>query len=755
MSLYWSESEKKAFIKCLQNKDFASFESLSCFYRLSFEDLSPKKAKKLIDKIYLDFDENNLDVQEKVYLLLDKIIDGVCKNMYSLQRTSLRFYSVNQINDEVIKAFKAIDEDSTHSILNELCNFLIISINDSVDYDKCYQYLKELYSKYKDGALTFNDSIDFYNEILNKQQDFYIKQNKLSLIKNLCKDLPYTDRKEKSRMMSVKLAKFDLVLQKKDYISLGTTEEELRDTVEQFSSYLINLKTLKKEGINLTIEQINQMNNCFLEGKLDREQVREKCPNVSETGVNIIFDKYNQLKFPFLENIQVLSTEIPNQDLGYNYNNYKIIYHERYFENLALLFSNIKEKDVNDILLSLDKNPKLAILVFFINYFKPLNEKVVISILKNYYRIANKFDADSKSEDFCLPFDKLLSLSEAYDNANDDALLILGEELIHKIIRVDGFISSDPTKYIDMYFKMLKRDKCAIPLVDGEFGDLYYEMANDSDTERLMIGKNCFGSCIGIGAGGADAYCQALTEQNADVILFKDKNTNDFIARSLCFRKGNYLVFAPIYGEINLEESLYDVSLWNEISSKILKKAKDNNDCLEYIFLKYGYGLLDEEFPIIQDWRLDEYFPHADLEDGKCYLIGNSNVNKFLYLDPSNLSSVLYDTKRKRIKTKDDITNDELNRIRMIELKMTEDSQNREDQIFQYDNINNYDEVFLGQDYCICLKDGKIISKIILPTNCERQRKELDSLYMLLLENGYIKNIEDIFDESYITSIRR
>ena len=277
---------------------------------------------------------------------------------------------------------------------------------------------------------------------------------------------------------------------------------------------------------------------------------------------------------------------------------------------------------------------------------------------------------------------------------------------------------------------------------DLEYEDLYYETAKDSDMERLLIGKNCFGSCIGIDGGGDEAYYKSLTEYDGDVILFKKKGTDEFVARSLCFRKGNYLVFAPIHGEQGLEERLYDFSLWKEIGSKILNSSKEKNDNLSYIFLKCLEGMLSEDFPIVQSDDLHIYFPHADLKDGDCYLVGKNNDSNEINLKPNLSTTIFYNTKREEIKTKDEINNDDFNRIRMLKILMIDDCYIREDCLknFTYDNIDNYDDIFLGQDFCIALKDGEIANNVILPSNCEMQREELNKLYNYLISNRLIKN---------------
>ncbi|MCI8568621.1 MAG: hypothetical protein HFJ11_01410 [Bacilli bacterium] len=751
---FWLEAEKNDFISCLRRKDFESFDSLSCFYRSSYDDLSPNNAKKLIKKLYVDLDENDLDVQEKFYNLLDKIIDGLCLNKYKTFKKKLMFYSINQINDKVISEFRGIDEYNFYSVLKDLATTFVNCVDDKSLFVKYYQTFEDLYIKYMEGDLSKEDTKEFYNDILNRQQDMYIKMFKGLILDSLIYKLPYAERKEKSREYSYKLSKFDEILKSKNYEVLDTNINIIKDRLESFSMYLLDLKTLKKAGVNLKLSQINEMNELFLNGSLDLEDVR-RITNLSVELANIIYDKYVQFKIPYLENIPIDEERLPDLKLGYNYNNYKIACNKFYLENLASLFINIKEKDVEKILSSLDINPNLSLLVFFIDYFKDFKAEHVLAILKNYYRVVKKLKLDP-NKDFGISFDKLLSLCEAYNNADDFTLLILGEDKVKKIVQIGGFTSRDPVRYIDVYKKMLKRDKVAIPPISGEYEDLYYETAKDSDMERLLIGKNCFCSCIGIDGGGDAAYYKSLTEQDGDVILFKSKATNEFVARSLCFRKGNYLVFAPIHGEQGLEERLYDFSLWNEIGSKILSLSKEKDDNLSYIFLKCLEGMLSEDFPIVQSDDLHIYFPHADLKDGDCYLVGKNNDSDEINLKPNLSTNTFYNTKREEIKTKDEINNEDFNRIRILKLLMNDDSYIREELLknFTYDNIDNYDYVFLGQDFCIALKDGEISSNIILPTNCEMQLEELNKLYNYLISNGLIKSYSSENLQQILSGIR-
>lgn len=173
--------------------------------------------KKLIKKLYVDLDENDLDVQEKFYNLLDKIIDGLCLNKYKTFKKKLMFYSINQINDKVISEFRGIDEYNFYSVLKDLATTFVNCVDDKSLFVKYYQTFEDLYIKYKEGDLSKEDTKEFYNDILNRQQDMYIKMFKGLILDSLIYKLPYAERKEKSREYSYKLSKFDEILKSKNY----------------------------------------------------------------------------------------------------------------------------------------------------------------------------------------------------------------------------------------------------------------------------------------------------------------------------------------------------------------------------------------------------------------------------------------------------------------------------------------------------------------------------------------------------------
>lgn len=291
---------------------------------------------------------------------------------------------------------------------------------------------------------------------------------------------------------------------------------------------------------------------------------------------------------------------------------------------------------------------------------------------------------------------------------------------------------------------MLTREYTFIPRVEGEFGDYHYESANDADRERLLIGKKCNFSCIGPGGAGGKAYYQALTGHNADVIIITDKNTNEFIARSICFRKGNYVVLAPIQGIRGIEESLYQPKFVSGIGKQMIKQSLESKDTLEYVFLSPDGRFLDDYFPIIEDSYLIDPFPHADLDE-IAYLIASTKDPEDVEIDSTIPMPVIYKTKRESVRGKDEASNENLTRLKALDILLTEDSEIREEKERNFEPVNkeNYDDVYMGQDWYIAIKKGKIVEEVVLPTEQEAQIKEIATLKEQLTSLNMLEEITE------------
>ena len=83
------------------NIDFVQY--LPFFYSKSPNHLQGTTAVQLIKTLLYKFDEDNPDIQEQLYLTLDKVIDGVIRLKYREEKHNFRFKSADQLDYHILK----------------------------------------------------------------------------------------------------------------------------------------------------------------------------------------------------------------------------------------------------------------------------------------------------------------------------------------------------------------------------------------------------------------------------------------------------------------------------------------------------------------------------------------------------------------------------------------------------------------------------------------------------------------------------
>ncbi len=727
------------------NIDFVQY--LPFFYSKSPNHLQGTTAVQLIKNLLYKFDEDNPDIQEQLYLTLDKVIDGVIRLKYREEKHNFRFKSANQLDYHILKEFSKIPKGNEEYYLKNIARILNYKINDIKYYKICLEGLENLYQTYQKNNHTLSpkNTSSFYNQVLNTQYNFYHQQQKNRAINRLVGMLPLTKKTEEGIIRGIKLKKIDALLENGEYERLGTTKEVLLDSLSSYDSYLNSLKKLRKEQIIISKNQLQQINELFVTGRLSEETLQEILPDASSEIKSVIINKYSQEKAQFLDRVSVEKKELTSTHLGYNYNNYKIGSQEQTYQNILKIVGSLNEEEAQDILVHGQVPDGLKKLLPLVSYFDEFDSSVMISLLRNYPRILHQMKQDHliKEETMEEAMPKLynmLEMAEAYDGADDITMRALGQDVIEGIM-TDRVTSRNPQKYLETYIEMLKREYTTIPPVEGEFLNYSYETACDSDSGRLLIGKNCNMSCIGPEGDGEEAYYETLNGHTADVLMIKDKETEEFVARSLCFRKGNYIVLAPIYGPEGIADYLYQPGFLSNIANQMLEKATKENDTLEYVFI-VAYSNLNNFYPLIENSYLSDPFPHADLEEA-AYLIGNKDSNKPVEIDSTIDMPISYKTKRDHIKHKTEITPNELTRIKALDILLTEDSEEKEEKSRSFEEVNkeDYDEIFKGQDWYIGLKDGKIVEEVVLPTNSKEQIREVTTLKTELAKIEMMKDL--------------
>lgn len=742
--------ENKTIIKLIQE---GKLEELKKYKDFAAVKIKASTAKRLVDTLIYQFDEDDENTQERLYNQLDKIMDGVAKKRYVRDKRTLRFSSVNQINDYLLNEFSRIDEYNQDFYFKKIASIINQKIGDDTFYKNCLETIKYFFTHYyKSGRLPQEVTSSFYNQILNKQEDAYINKTKNTMIKRLRRILPFTLKKEHGRITGAKLRKIDEILESKDYQKLGITEERLRELIASYDEEINKVKKIRRENFYLTKEKLHEINEQFISGKLNEAALSQILPDVNQEVRTIILKKYTLIKAKFLDKITITKDELPPIALGYHYNNYKIGTMEDMYKNIINIVSTISEEEAEDIIFNKEIPKAILELLPLVDHVIGFNTEEMIEILRSYPMVLEhmrkeKIIKEATGDKALANFFEFLKITEAYASTDDITMSILGKNIIERIRFSDKVTSKNPMDYLKVYESMLAREYTFIPRVEGEFKNYYYASAEDYDRERLLIGKNCNFSCIGPGGAGKEAYLQSLTGHNADVIMIKDKNTKEFVARSLCFRKGNYVVLAPIHGTVGIEESLYHPKLLAEIGKQMIKQSLENNDTLEYVFLSPDGRFLDDYFPLIEDSYLMDPFPHADLDES-AYLITSTKDPEQVEIDSTITMPVMYKTKREKVKGKDEVDNESLTRIKALDVILTENQEDKEEKERNFELVNkdNYDDIYMGQDWYVAINDGQIVDCIILPTGQEEQTREIsilkEQLNSLNMINGDTKNIE-------------
>lgn len=739
--------EKEIMIELIKNGSFKDIENLPCF---SSAKIKAKTAARLAEVLSYHFDEDNENNQERLYYCLDKIMDGVAKQRFIRDKRYFRFRSLNQINDYLLKEFEKIDEYNQEYYFKKISSMISQKISDENYYNICLEKIKRFYDYYHNqNTLPRELTTNFYNQILNKQEETYVKKSKTVMIKKLARTLPYTSKKERGRIIGAKLKKIDSLLANRNYQELGITETELKQLLENYDDDINKVRKIRKEHFCLTKEQLNRINEQFIIGRLTEDTLAAILPDTSDEVRTIILNKYTLVKTQFLNNVSVTEQELPKLDLGYHYNNFKIGTMRDTYENVINIITTISEEEAQDILFNKEIPKEILELLPLVGHIDGFNTEEMIVLLRNYPMVLNHMRKEALTQNITLNsalshFFDFLTIAEAYNSADDITISALGKNIVEQIRFSDKQTSKNPLDYLNVYEGMLTREYTFIPRVEGEFGDYHYESANDADRERLLIGKKCNFSCIGPGGAGEKAYYQALTGHNADVIIITDKNTNEFIARSICFRKGNYVVLAPIQGIRGIEESLYQPKFVSGIGKQMIKQSLESKDTLEYVFLSPDGRFLDDYFPIIEDSYLIDPFPHADLDE-IAYLIASTKDPEDVEIDSTISMPVIYKTKREPVRGKGEASNENLTRLKALDILLTEDSEIREEKERNFEPVNkeNYDDVYMGQDWYIAIKKGKIVEEVVLPTEQEAQIKEIATLKEQLTSLNMLEEITE------------
>lgn len=318
--------------------------------------------------------------------------------------------------------------------------------------------------------------------------------------------------------------------------------------------------------------------------------------------------------------------------------------------------------------------------------------------------------------------DEIINLSNAFSSGDDITIISLGEEVISYI----GEENSNT--YLDFYLKMLNRITGTIPPINININNKTYKSGEYSNSERLLIGKKVEDSCIDLlNSAGKETFKECLIEEDGDVIIVRDSN-NEISSRILIFRRGNVVQLVTSFGQGHPIE----------IYEQILEQAISKEDNIDYVLVDV-YSVIaskneyfKNKYEIIDDYGLQEMFPHADLS-GEALLINSKN--KILGIEESSIN-LDFDvtTKAKYNKLRKPISyypkDNEISRIRALKIILEENIEIKETLARNFEIFYNKDylKVFSGEDLYIAIKNDGTIEEIILPLNDPRIKLEVEEI---------------------------
>ena len=713
--------------------------------------MQKRNIYQLIKLFLVKEEEDSYIVQERYKGYLDKIIDAELFFEYQTDKENYDFYTVDQLDCFIKSSYKKL---KIKKLVKEITSY----IDKKEKIPDYVEKLKVIYHHLQNGTLTKELTSPFYNEILNEQQNSYVSRQRSYMIHQLVtKTLPLTKKKEENLKTGICLLEKLESLEHRDYDNLGVTREYLQAECLKVHTRLSFTKRLQRTYL-LTEEDYQYLDSLFLEGQLTKEKVKDRYPKFDKRQCNMICNKYRQILLGLIEQTETEKDYKIRVNVGYRVSHVKFYDFNTHYANVIDFISCLDDKEIDTLLNQYEKVAPLFKLLPLVDLISEFSMEDFKRIVLHYPRIEETFVAKGiplKASSFNMVMDHfatVLRLSKIHVSVNPYVVAVLKEEGVEKIIHSEGDLNS----YINAYFGMLKRGINTIAPIHGEYQNYVYESGN-IDSERLFIGLNCLNSCINPNEPGEEAYNQALTKKNSDVIVIKDKNTNQFVARTLLFRRNNYIVMAPIRGvEGRRNLTFYHKDFLSKISNQLLSSAKEANDCLEYIFLT-AYDEKLKDFPLIRNERLENGFPHSDLER-TAYLIGSLYEKE----EQPNLKKrmvspvALYSSRREKLRVKSSNYQEDIRRIKALEIISEKHPKQKESLIEEFHSLSdaNFDEVYIGQDWYIALKDNHLLSKGIFKTSDIRQQEEMRAVEENLLFNNK-NSIDCKKEENLFPKIKR
>lgn len=686
--------------------------------------------------------EENLDIQSKYYRILDKLIDAVVVLRYEKNRDCLPFWSNNQIHNEMLSYFSKVDSFPKDYILNQLAEKIAISTKKYNHQEEYFQKLKYFYHTYRrQHYLNREETTVFYNEILNQQRSSFCQLEKSQIIYELKEKLPLCPKKEREWTRTLQIRIMKSLFQQQSYEKMNLTKEDIQEQLDKVHLEMNHMKYFQKHGM-ISESEFASIDTLFLSGLLDKDTLKFYTDYDLKT-IHIIVNHYYRSMISHLDSIEVRDNEIKPDNVSYHYNHLLIVSRKQYEKNLEEILFLATEKKIDMNIFNLKENQEILKLLPLVNLIEEFDSNMMLSILKNSKVVMKKME--EKNPCFggslfkildCL--DEIMSLSLSYDNADDLTISALGLDTVKRILDGNGnsLMSRNPKDYVELKQGMLMKTKTVIPPISGVYQNYTFESGKSDDSNRLLIGLSSTSSCLGPKAPGQDAFYKVLVEEDADVLLIKDEK-GELVARSLMFRKNNFIMMTPFQGRNNIQRQFYQSEFLSQISNELLSKSFLNGDCIDYVLLTNDLDCHMTGYPIVTNQKFVTDFPYCDLYE-EAYLIGSRK--DIFHIEETNPK--YYWQTRKKVCHKESDFESDIKRVRAFNILMSKE-ENKEillDENLSDANGSYYQEIYIGQDWYLAITQDDMSELLTLDTNDNRQQEEIKIAISGLLIGGNKKD---------------
>ena len=749
-----TKSEQKMYIQTfLKEKKYDALLSLP-FMRPPFQNrFQSSSMKELIPYFDVDLSYDDDDTQMKYQQLLNQLFFMQAEFNYQQNKLHFLYPDVASMNLAFQNAFLNQKEED---LVSDLDTF--INQGQHVVTKEQLVSLVQTVKKNQQSSGTFRteEITNIYSFLLNLHRDVYLSNCVKHMKRHVIKDLNLSQKALNKVKFgkSIRRIQTDFQHQKwDDYGGYDSLLEELKAKRE----HVLKMHRVRSSLFDLTEDTFSQLESLCLNGNLSRETVADALHSYDAKLGLEVFRFYNRFYLELAKkDKRTLKSSVDLTDkekIPYHYLNYQIANEKHLASVLQNLFSIIKEEDIPKIRDTYQKFPEIAMLLPLVDLVPSFSTDTYLSILTHYPQIYQRLTNDSTGK-YLYNHNPLLyltghmkqvvSLANGLKEEKKEVYsLVLGDDVLTSLqnVTTSSLRPELLQEYMKVYLASLLREKSSIPQISGSFGSYSYSTTT-TEPDNLLIGAKFSKSCIDLtNASGAFTYRGCLTKPNMDVLMIRDKFTHEIVARSILFRTKNSVMLAPFYGTNGfIFDDFFQNEVLQEIGNKIMSQAKEKGDSIDAVLYNCGSFASSDlhfYFPMIESSKFFTDLPHADLGPYAFVLKTSDQYAGELpssLIDTSSFEKPIYDRLRQPVKSKEDITENDLKRIQVLDEIIKQGTLDVSSKAILLDD---FESLYCGEDwYAGMRKDGKV-DCVVLPMVDVRIPMELAQTNLPIHTNSF------------------